>query len=87
MAAALGIGEGEAKKAFDLAYEKQMECFAKFTELGRQALAEARLAERPVIALLGRPYNSFTADANMGIPGNTPPGDIPSFPSTFFRSR
>jgi len=68
MAAALGIGESEAKKAFDLAYQKQMECFARFAELGRQALAEARLAERPVIALLGRPYNSFTADANMGIP-------------------
>jgi predicted CoA-substrate-specific enzyme activase len=68
MAAALGIGESEAKKAFVLAYEKQMECFARFAELGRQAIAEARLAKRPVIALLGRPYNAFTADANMGIP-------------------
>ena len=68
MAADLGIGESEAKKAFVLAYEKQMECFARFAELGRQALAEARLARRPVIALLGRPYNAFTADANMGIP-------------------
>ena len=68
MAAKLGFGEKEAKTAFNIAYEKQMECFARFFELGKQALEEARLAERAVIAVLGRPYNSFTADANMGIP-------------------
>ncbi len=68
MAASLGVGENDARRAFDLAYEKQMECFAKFTALGRQALEDAKKASRPVIALLGRPYNSFTADANMGIP-------------------
>jgi len=68
MAATLGFSESEAKNAFTIAHEKQMECFAQFTKLGRQALAEARLAKRPVIAVLGRPYNSFTADANMGIP-------------------
>ncbi|MFO7568276.1 MAG: acyl-CoA dehydratase activase-related protein, partial [Smithellaceae bacterium] len=68
MAATLGFSENDAKKAFSLAYEKQMACFARFTELGQQALEEARQAKRPVIAILGRPYNSFTADANMGIP-------------------
>ncbi|GAB6272193.1 MAG: acyl-CoA dehydratase activase [Smithella sp.] len=68
MAATLGFSESEAKAAFHIAYEKQMESFARLTTLGKQALAEARLAKRPVIAILGRPYNSFTADANMGIP-------------------
>ena len=68
MASALGISEAEARKAFDTGYEKQMECFRRFSALGREALDEARRASRPVIALLGRPYNSFTADANMGIP-------------------
>ncbi|MCX5848886.1 MAG: acyl-CoA dehydratase activase [Deltaproteobacteria bacterium] len=68
MAAKLGFNENEAKNAFAVAYEKQMECFARFSELGKQALQEARLAKRPVIAILGRPYNSFTPDANMGIP-------------------
>ncbi len=68
MAATLGVSEDDARRAFDLAYQKQMECFARFSALGRQALEEARKASRPVIALLGRPYNSFTADANMGIP-------------------
>jgi predicted CoA-substrate-specific enzyme activase len=68
MAAKLGFPESEAKTAFKIAYEKQMDCFAKFTELGKQALKEARQTKQPVIAVLGRPYNSFTADANMGIP-------------------
>ncbi len=64
----LGINEKEAKNAFYLAYEKQMECFSKFSQLGNEALIQARRSQRPVIALLGRPYNAFTADANMGIP-------------------
>ncbi len=68
MAAVLGFSEREAKIAFAIAYEKQMECFAKLSELGNKALEEARKSKRPVIALLGRPYNAFTVDANMGIP-------------------
>jgi len=68
MAADLGVNESDAQNAFDLAYRKQMECFARFTDLGREALAVAKKTKRPVIAVLGRPYNSFTADANMGIP-------------------
>jgi predicted CoA-substrate-specific enzyme activase len=68
MAAKLGFSETEAKEAFASAHKKQMECFALFSELGRQAIVDARLAKRPVIAILGRPYNSFTTDANMDIP-------------------
>jgi predicted CoA-substrate-specific enzyme activase len=68
MATGIGFGENEAKEAFTFAYEKQMECFNKFSELGKKAIEEARQAKRPVIAILGRPYNSFTPDANMGIP-------------------
>ncbi|MBP9013783.1 MAG: hypothetical protein KBG22_09260 [Smithella sp.] len=64
----LGFSTTETRKAFDVAYAKQTECFARFSELGIQALAEARQSGRPVIAILGRPYNSFTADTNMGIP-------------------
>lgn len=68
MAAAMGFSGNEAKNAFNIALEKQMECFSRFSELGKQALADSRRTERPVIAILGRPYNSFTVDANMGIP-------------------
>ena len=64
----LGVGEAEMAAAFDKACEAQDEYFRRASELGRRALDAARAADRPVIALLGRPYNAFTAEANMGIP-------------------
>ncbi|MCL2070456.1 MAG: acyl-CoA dehydratase activase [Treponema sp.] len=64
----LGISEAESKAAFDKAMAKQNECFLAMKKLGIEALEEARKAERPVIAVLGRPYNAFTPEANMGIP-------------------
>ncbi len=64
----LGFSESESAKAFNIASEKQGEYFRKASELGRNALEEARKSQRPVIALLGRPYNAFTPEANMGIP-------------------
>ena len=68
MGTTLGFTERESRSAFEIANKKQMEYFSKASELGKTALAEARIAKRPVIALLGRPYNAFTTDANMGIP-------------------
>jgi len=64
----LGISTDEARKAFSKALLKQNDYFAACRELGEQALADAINAQRPVIALLGRPYNAYTPDANMGIP-------------------
>jgi predicted CoA-substrate-specific enzyme activase len=64
----LGIGAEETEAAFNIALTKQKEFFAACQKLGIEALREAREAERPVIALLGRPYNAFTSEANMGIP-------------------
>jgi len=68
MTALLGIGEAETKAAFEKAVAKQREYFSAATALGREALEEAKKADRPVIAVLGRPYNAFTPEANMGIP-------------------
>jgi len=68
MGTTLGFTAKEAGDAFAIAFEKQMEYVRQAQQLGQTALAAARLAGRPVIALLGRPYNAFTADANMGIP-------------------
>lgn len=68
MGAQLGISDSEIESAFTIAYEKQQEYFDKAKEMGRKALEDARAADRPVIAVLGRPYNAFTKDANMGIP-------------------
>ncbi len=64
----LGSDEKEVRAAFAAALVKQREYAEKAASLGREALAEARRSKRPVIALLGRPYNAFTPDANMGIP-------------------
>ncbi|MDR2568956.1 MAG: acyl-CoA dehydratase activase [Oscillospiraceae bacterium] len=64
----LGIGSDEVHVAFDKAMEKQNAYFRAAKALGEEALVEARKADRPVIALLGRAYNAFTPEANMGIP-------------------
>ncbi len=64
----LGFTREESLKAFNLAHAKQMEFFSRLRQEGAKAIQEAREAERPVIAILGRPYNAFTRDANMGIP-------------------
>jgi predicted CoA-substrate-specific enzyme activase len=68
LGARLGIGAAEIEEAFDLACAKQDDYFKKASEIGRRALDEARRDDKPVIAVLGRPYNAYTADANMGIP-------------------
>ncbi|MDR2589755.1 MAG: acyl-CoA dehydratase activase, partial [Oscillospiraceae bacterium] len=68
MADQLKIPADEAKRAFLIALDKQKEFFKAAKKLGLEALEESRKADRPVIALLGRPYNAFTAEANMGIP-------------------
>ena len=64
----LGISESETKAAFDIAWAKQKEYFEAIYKMGKEALEDARKADRPVIAVLGRPYNAFTPEANMGIP-------------------
>jgi len=63
-----GIDEAETKAAFDTAWAKQQAYFNAVQEMGVQALEDARKADRPVICTLGRPYNAFTPEANMGIP-------------------
>ncbi|MCL2026070.1 MAG: acyl-CoA dehydratase activase, partial [Leptospirales bacterium] len=64
----LDVSEAEIRRAFTVANEKQLLFEDKCKEMGRRALDEARAAQRPVMAILGRPYNAFTKDANMGIP-------------------
>jgi predicted CoA-substrate-specific enzyme activase len=68
MTSRLGIGEAETKRAFNIALAKQQAYFGAVHKMGLEALEEARKADRPVIATLGRPYNAFTPEANMGIP-------------------
>jgi predicted CoA-substrate-specific enzyme activase len=64
----LGIGENETRAAFRTAWDKQQAYFMAVQKMGVEALDEARKSNRPVICTLGRPYNAFTPEANMGIP-------------------
>jgi len=64
----LDINEEETKIAFDKAWAKQQEYFDAVQKMGVEALEEARRSSRPIICTLGRPYNAFTPEANMGIP-------------------
>jgi predicted CoA-substrate-specific enzyme activase len=64
----LGLGDSEVTKAFEKAVAKQTDYFAALSALGREAIETARKMQHPVIAILGRPYNAFTPEANMGIP-------------------
>ncbi|HPS57929.1 MAG TPA: acyl-CoA dehydratase activase [Spirochaetota bacterium] len=68
MTGPLGVSRSEIEKAFNIAFTKQHDFFVKYKEIGLEALQKARESDHPVIALLGRPYNAFTHDANMGIP-------------------
>lgn len=68
VAVKLGFSSEEGERAFRLALQKQHEYFVKARKLGEEALEFARKLNKPAIALLGRPYNAFTKDANMGIP-------------------
>ncbi len=64
----LGISSREVEAAFNVANGKQEEFFKRYREMGVEALKRAEELDHPVIAVLGRPYNAFTRDANMGIP-------------------
>ncbi len=68
IASQLEISNKDMRDAFAIAWEKQNEYWKQYKEMGIEALEKAKEADHPIIALLGRPYNAFTKDANMGIP-------------------
>ena len=68
MAEQLGFTKDEGLRAFRVGLNQQMAFWDHLRELGRQALEQAAQGDDVVIALFGRPYNAFAAEANMGIP-------------------
>jgi len=68
-AAKLGFKHAEADQAFGKALVFQRAFEAECKEMGRAALDRLhRNPERFAIVLIGRPYNAFAPEANMGIP-------------------
>ncbi len=68
VAVTLGFSAEQGMSAYHVALDKQKEYFVKAQKLGKEALEFSKRLSKPAIALLGRPYNAFTKDANMGIP-------------------
>lgn len=69
MAATMGIGEKRASEAFAYACERQRAFEHQLQVVGSKALQRLKNEQGTFgMVLFGRPYNSFTSDANMGIP-------------------
>ncbi len=69
MAKKMGLTKTLAVKAFDDACHKQHQFEQELLDYGKQALAYLDAHPESLgIVLLGRSYNAFAADANMGIP-------------------
>ena len=69
MAQKLGFSAAQGGHAYDMGIKHYKAFLATYRNLGRKLLDEVRQnPDHVYIALLGRPYNAFTRDANMGIP-------------------
>jgi predicted CoA-substrate-specific enzyme activase len=69
LAERLGASREEGGRAYDFAVRQYERFLAAYRELGRTVLREmGENPDRIYVALMGRPYNAFTRDANMGIP-------------------
>jgi len=65
----LGFSRAEGRRAYDTAIARYRAFLDAYRRKGEEVLAEMRAnPDRLYIALLGRPYNAFARDANMGIP-------------------
>ncbi len=65
----LGFSRKEGAYAYEVGIEHYLQFLKAYKERGRKLLEEIeKNPDRIYITLLGRPYNAFTSDANMGIP-------------------
>ena len=68
-ARSMGIGAGSARRAFDVALNRQQRYLDEMLAAGRDSLAELeRDPDRFAVVLFGRPYSAFVDEAHMGIP-------------------
>ncbi len=69
MAVGMGMPAAEARKAYPRACERQRESEQALRQLGEETLARIEADDSAFgIVLIGRPYNAFPGEANMGIP-------------------
>ncbi|MFH0735233.1 MAG: acyl-CoA dehydratase activase [bacterium] len=83
LAVKLGIDKNKAKSSFISAYKKQTEMFNEFKEIGVDILKELKQSDSFAIVLLGRAYNSYAEEANLGIPQKFASRNVTIIPSDF----
>jgi predicted CoA-substrate-specific enzyme activase len=77
----MGYGRKEAKAAFARALQNQQSTGLEIKALGKSFLASLEgKPEKRGIVLFGRPYNSFTPEANKNIPGKFASRGVPIIP-------
>ncbi len=65
----MGFSEDLAKRAYKIAYEKQMSFFKDMKEEGKRILKELESnPDKIAVVLFGRPYNAFADETNKGVP-------------------
>ena len=81
IAAQMGIGRSEARRAAAAAIDWQRRCAAAIKDLGRRFLTDLNApSQQPAVVLFGRPYNAFAPEAHMGIPHKLASRGVPVLP-------
>lgn len=84
MAVQMGISRKEAGKAFEKAIVQQNNCTDEMKQIGKQVIAELETdPDKIAVVILGRPYNGFVEEANMGIPNKLASRGILTIPLDF----
>ena len=63
----LGVSQDLANEAWAAAIGEQTRVDCALVEIGRQALAQARAADKPAILLAGHSYNAYTPEASQSV--------------------
>ncbi len=81
VAAAVGAGFRQGRKAFDEAVAAQKRFTEALKSRGRQVLADLSASPgKMAVVVFGRAYNAFAPEAHMGIPGKFATRGIPVIP-------
>ncbi len=64
----IGLSQKNGENAIKNAIAKQLDFEQKIELRGKEIAELVNKGDKPAVLILGRPYNAFTKDANMGIP-------------------
>ncbi len=79
----LGHKTADIKKAWNTALKKQEQFHRRCKEKGKEFLKNLEKQDGFAVVIVGRPYNAWTSEANMGIPHKFASRGIPVIPLDF----